>query len=217
MSPYLLWDWNGTLLDDTRACIDALNIMLARRGLPAIGLDYYRAHFSFPVRPFYASLGVRLELEDWDRLAQEYHDAYHAQPMALNGETLSSLELARSLGCRQAIISALRQDMLDRATARFGVAPYMEHVFGADNLDGGSKLARARELLAAILPRPGTRTSPPPPIVLIGDSLHDKEVADGLGVKCVLFSGGGHSRARLARVAPTADSLRACVRLALEI
>lgn len=215
MSPYLLWDWNGTLLDDTRACIDALNVMLARRGLPAISLDYYRAHFAFPVRAFYASIGVRLELEDWDRLAQEYHDAYHAQPMALNGETLSSLELARSLGCRQAIISALRQDMLDRATARFGVASYMEHVFGTDNLDGGSKLARARELLAVIRTQP--KHPQTPPIVLIGDSLHDKEVADGIGVKCVLFSGGGHSRARLARAAPTADSLQACVRLALEI
>ena len=214
MSPYLLWDWNGTLLDDTRACLDALNVLLARRRLPAIDLAYYRANFAFPARAFYASVGVRLELEDWNSLAQEYHDAYGAQPSALNAEALAALDLARAAGCRQAIISALREDMLAAAAARCGVTPYMEHVFGTDNLDGGSKLARARELLAAIRPRPSPRT---PPVVLIGDSLHDKEVADDLGVGCVLFSGGGHSRERLVRAAPTADSLCACVRLALEM
>ena len=178
MSPYLLWDWNGTLLDDTRACLDALNLLLARRRLPAIDLAYYRANFAFPARAFYAAVGVRLELEDWNSLAQEYHDAYGAQPKALNVETRAALELARAAGCRQAIISALREDLLAAAAARCGVTPYMEHVFGTDNLDGGSKLARARELLAAIRPRPSL---PTPPVVLIGDSLHDKEVADDLG------------------------------------
>ena len=100
MSPYLLWDWNGTLLDDTRACLDALNVLLARRRLPAIDLAYYRANFAFPARAFYASVGVRLELEDWDSLAQEYHDAYGAQPAALNAEALAALDLARAAGCR---------------------------------------------------------------------------------------------------------------------
>ena len=28
---YVLWDWNGTLLDDTQAALDTLNIMLAAR------------------------------------------------------------------------------------------------------------------------------------------------------------------------------------------
>ncbi|MGN0854349.1 MAG: HAD family hydrolase [Kiritimatiellia bacterium] len=207
MHPYLLWDWNGTLLDDTQACLDALNAMLRKRGVRPITRAYYRAHFAFPVRPFYASIGVKLEEEDWDRLAQEYHDTYHARPLGLNAEARRALELARTLGCRQSIISALRQDLLERATARFGVAPYMEYVYGTDNLDGGSKISRARELLARIRPFDG-------PIVLIGDALHDKEVADDLGIRCVLFSGGGHSRERLAAVAPTEDSLIACVRRA---
>lgn len=213
MSPYLLWDWNGTLLDDTQACVDALNAMLVKRGVRPIGLAYYRENFSFPVRPFYAAIGVRLEDEDWNQLAREYHDTYHAQPMGLNAETLSALALARRAGCRQSIISALRQDMLTQDTARFGVASYMEHIYGTDNLDGGSKIDRAHELLGRI--RESDERVDANAIVLIGDSLHDKEVADALGVRCVLFSGGGHSHARLEKVAPTANSLCECVRLAL--
>ena len=47
---HILWDWNGTLLDDTQAALDTLNIMLARRGGRPIAMDFYRDHFSFPGR-----------------------------------------------------------------------------------------------------------------------------------------------------------------------
>ena len=131
----VLWDWNGTLLDDTAACLTALNAMLARRGVPTITLDFYRQNFSFPVRPFYERIGVKLAQEDWDALAREYHDTYHAQPFALNAEAIAALEAVRAAGARQAIISALRQDLLERATARFGVDRYMDYLYGTDNLD----------------------------------------------------------------------------------
>ena len=65
----ILWDWNGTLLDDTDACVASLNLMLERRGVKPITLEFYRREFAFPVRSFYEKIGVRLEDEDWDRLA----------------------------------------------------------------------------------------------------------------------------------------------------
>ena len=55
--PHIVWDWNGTLLDDVDAGIGALNRMLADRGLPAITRDFYRARFRFPVRPLYFEIG----------------------------------------------------------------------------------------------------------------------------------------------------------------
>ena len=51
--PYILWDWNGTLLDDTQAALDTLNIMPKRRGAKPIELEFFRDHFAFPCRPFY--------------------------------------------------------------------------------------------------------------------------------------------------------------------
>lgn len=202
----ILWDWNGTLLDDTAACIDALNIMLARRGIDPIATEFYRREFSFPVKAFYKKIGVRLEDEDWDALAQEYHDVYHTLPYGLNTESLAALGLAKSSGARQAIISAMKQDVLDADTAPFGVAEYMEAVYGTSDLYGGTKTDRAREL---------TRMLGKDDYVLIGDSLHDWEVARAVGAEAVLFSGGGHSAARLEAVAPTFGSLVECVRFAL--
>ena len=209
---HVFWDWNGTLLDDTRAAVDTLNIMLARRGGSPVAMDFYRDHFAFPVRPFYEAIGVCLENEDWDALAREYHDVYAVQPKRLNAEAIAALERVKAAGARQSIISALRQDLLEEITCRLGVAKYMDYVYGVDNLDGQSKVDRARSLLSAV------RGSSPPgdlSLVLIGDALHDKEVADALGARCVLCAQGSHAAWRLRAAAPTGDTLLDAVRLAL--
>ena len=208
---YILWDWNGTLLDDTQAALDTLNIMLARRGGKSVTLEFFRAHFAFPCRPFYDLIGMSVPDVEWDALAKEYHDVYAEQPKQLNRETIAALERVKASGAKQSIISALRQDLLDEVTARLGVAPYMECIYGVDNLDGASKLDRALELMSRIAPASG----PVPDVVLIGDALHDKEVADALGIRCVLCAQGSHSAERLRAVAPTGDTLLAAVDLAL--
>jgi len=204
---YVLWDWNGTLLDDTQAALDTLNLMLAKRGRPAIAMDFYRDHFAFPVKPFYSAIGMEVTPEEWDALAVEYHEIYAAQPKRLNPETFAALERVKAAGVKQSIISALRQDLLDQVTADYGVAPYMECIYGVDNLDGASKLDRALELL--------TKIGDADPII-IGDALHDKEVADVLKVDCVLCAQGSHAGWRLEKVAPTGKTLLEAVEIALK-
>jgi len=208
--PYILWDWNGTLLDDTQAALDTLNIMLARRGREPIAMDYYRDRFAFPCRPFYEQIGMNVPDAEWDALAREYHEIYSVQPVRLNAETLAALEKVKASGARQSIISALRQDLLDEVTASYGVAPYMDCIYGTDNLDGSSKLDRALELMSVIAPKTGAM----PDVVLIGDALHDKEVADALGVRCILCAQGSHAGWRLRKAAPTGETLLEAVDLA---
>lgn len=204
---HIVWDWNGTLLDDTQACVNTLNLMLARRGLGTVTLEYFRDNFAFPARRFYELVGMNVPDSEWDALAQEYHDTYALQPVKLNDQAVAALELVRSSGCRQSILSALRQDKLDADVSRYGLNGYFERVFGSDNLDGASKLDRALELFAFLKGEE---------VVLIGDALHDKEVADALGVRCVLCSQGGHSHARLAAVAPAAHTLVEAVHIAID-
>ena len=212
--PYILWDWNGTLLDDTQAALDALNAMLARRGGRPIDMGFYRDHFAFPVRPFYESIGIALAHEDWDALAREYHELYAARPKRLNPEAIAALERVRAAGAGQSIVSALRQDLLDAATAACGVAPFMDFVYGVDNLDGASKLDRAVALAARL----NWDFAGPEPlrVTLIGDSLHDQEVAAAIGARCVLCAEGSHAGWRLRKVAPTGATLIEAVELALQ-
>ncbi len=208
----LVWDWNGTLLDDTAAALGALNELLAARRLPTITLEFYRETFSFPVRPYYEFLGMDLAHENWDALAQSYHDAYHARPADLNHEARAALDYAKIQGWRQVLLSALRQDYLDAAVDRFGLRDYFAFVVGSDNLDGGSKQSRAFALKDLLCRADGGEMDD---LVFLGDALHDKEVADALGARCILFSGGGHAHDRLAAVAPTFASLLEAVKQTL--
>lgn len=203
---HIVWDWNGTLLDDTRACVDTLNLMLAKRGLGTVSFEFFRENFAFPARRFYELVGMNVPDSEWDALAQEYHDTYAEQTVKLNDEAVAALERVKAVGVRQSLLSALRQDKLDADIERYGLGGYFDNVYGTDNLDGASKLDRARELFARL----GDGEA-----VMIGDSLHDREVADALGVRSVLCSQGGHSHERLAAVGPTGRTLLEAVELAL--
>ena len=59
MRPELvLWDWNGTLLDDVELCENALNRLLQRYGYPQrYDHEQYRAIFGFPVEDYYVRAG----------------------------------------------------------------------------------------------------------------------------------------------------------------
>jgi len=216
---HILWDWNGTLLDDTDAALKTLNIMIAERGGKPIEMPFYLDNFAFPVRPFYDKIGIVARDEDeWNHIAREYHEVYLRQQKALNRGAFAALEAAKAAGCRQSIVSALRQDLLEEETKRYGVAGYFDYLYGSNNLDGASKLSRARELMARLaacdLRHAATCDSS---FVLIGDALHDKEVADALGIPCVMCAQGSHAAWRLRAVAPTVDTLEEAVRTALQI
>ena len=216
---HILWDWNGTLLDDTDAALKTLNIMIAERGGQPIEMPFYLDNFAFPVRPFYDKIGIVARDEDeWNYIAREYHEVYLRQQKALNRGAFAALEAAKAAGCRQSIVSALRQDLLEEETKRYGVAGYFDYLYGSNNLDGASKLSRARELMARLATSDERRAAGGgSSFVLIGDALHDKEVADALGIPCVMCAQGSHAAWRLRAVAPTVETLEEAVRTALQI
>lgn len=203
---FIVWDWNGTLLDDNHASLRALNTILSRRSLPEVDLGYYRRNFAFPVANFYSRLGVRINEEDWDALAQEYHDAYHESSLRLAADAREALELAAASGIPQAVVSAMREDYLVADMDRFGIRDFFHSVLGTDNLDGCSKLSRMKDFASQ---------APRRRFVVIGDSLHDWEAAEAIGARCVFYAGGSHDPSRLRHLGPVAQTLCEAVRLAI--
>ena len=205
----LVWDWNGTLLDDVSAAVGALNRMLVKRGAAPITVEHYRRRFGFPVRPFYAELGVDLAKWDWDDICEDFHNFVSEEPQSVRPDARAALELAASLGFRQSILSALRQDKLEHALKANGFTGFFDFVYGVDNLDGASKLDRGRELVAAI-----GGGAP----IFIGDTLHDAEVARELGGRCILVSCGHQLPERLAAAGcPVTDTLGEAVQIAAKL
>ena len=192
----IIWDWNGTLLDDVNAAVGALNRMLAKHKLPPVTREFYRAHFGFPVRPFYQEVGIDLDRVDWDEICTDFHAFIAAEPQVLHPSTRDALEAARALGLNQCILSALREDLLRRDTARFGV----------DHLDGATKLSRGHDLIAELPPQNR--------LFFIGDTLHDAEVGAALGAEVILVACGHQTAERLrATGLPVVDTPLAAVQL----
>ena len=188
---FIIWDWNGTLLDDVEAGLNSVNLMLNRRNLPPLTRSHYREIFGFPVRAFYQKAGFRLEDEDWDAMAREFHQNFLASDsIRLHDQAQMLLRHFQELGIGQAILSASEQSILDRMLRAFGIAPYFTRICGVDNLYGSSKLDLGRRLLGQI-------DIPPKDILFIGDTLHDAEVAHQLGTDCLLISAGHQSHERL--------------------
>lgn len=188
----VVWDWNGTLLDDVAVSVGALNRMLGRRGLPKVTLEEYRAKFGFPVRPFYEGLGFDFGRDDWDGVSREYVRDYDA----LSGEvwlTEGAVEVLAELkaeGRRLYVLSALQEDLLLGMLERFGIRRYFDGVCGALDIYADGKVERGRSMVGRYAIDPGNT-------LMVGDTLHDAEVAEALGFDVCLYAGGHNSEARL--------------------
>ena len=72
----IIWDYNGTLLNDLEIGIESINLMLSKRNLPLLTSESYREVFTFPVKDYYEKVGFDFEKENWDLTAQEFITNY---------------------------------------------------------------------------------------------------------------------------------------------
>ena len=188
----IIWDFNGTLLDDMQVCIDCMNIMLKERDLPALDLKRYRDIFTFPVRDYYISLGFDFDKEPFEIPAHQFIDLYreklHSAP--LHADACEILEYFSFHNIQQVILSAMEQEFLEDTLKSKGILKYFDKVAGITNHLGEGKLEMAREMIAGLGKNPED-------ICLVGDTVHDYDVARGSGVKCILIAQGHQSFKRL--------------------
>lgn len=188
----IIWDWNGTLLDDVDICIQSMNQMLNARQLPLLDLVKYRQVFTFPVRDYYEKIGFDFSTESWDIAAIEFIELYLQSLPACNLAKGAAGILAafRAQGYYQAIISAMQHDALVKSVDDLGITSVLDYIGGIGDHYGAGKIDNARQFVS----RYDLNTSR---ITLIGDTLHDAEVARELGCKCILVANGHQSKERL--------------------
>lgn len=188
----MIWDWNGTLLDDAWLCLEVLNALVVRRALTPVTAESYQAQFGFPVIDYYRKLGFDLERDPFDRISREFMDAYNRRRLEcrLFPRARETVEAVRGRGLPQVILSAHPQELLDELVVLFGLSGcFLQHI-GLDNIYAASKTANGRAHMASL-------PHAPHEVLLVGDTTHDYEVACEIGADCVLLVGGHQSRARL--------------------
>jgi len=202
---YVIWDWNGTLLDDLSLCVDVINGMLRKRQMPTVTREEYLAVFTFPVRRYYQALGFDFSRESFEALSHEFIAGYEAgrRGCALHPEVRTTLERIAAADRRQVLLSASAEGSLKEAVREFRLDAFFDQVAGLDNIYAHSKVELGRQLVASL-------PCAPSEAVLVGDTLHDAEVAHAMGTACVLVAHGHQSRARLHKQGgtPVVDSLK---------
>ncbi|OGV66584.1 MAG: hypothetical protein A2283_05380 [Lentisphaerae bacterium RIFOXYA12_FULL_48_11] len=189
---HIIWDWNGTLLDDTAACLATINQMLHRRNLPILTIEEYREIFGFPVRDCYVRLGFDLNVEDWDAVSQEFHGIYKVEAVnvGLRKGIQDVLDYFVHLGKAMSVLSASELSILKNMLSSRGIEKYFKNIYGHSDLYGSSKVALGKRFLA-------DTGIPASHVLFIGDTDHDYEVACALDCRCVLLAGGHQARERL--------------------
>lgn len=185
---HILWDFNGTILDDVQTGIDSVNVMLAKRGLPTLkDVSDYRSHFRFPITAYYESLGFDFENEPFSVLAPEWVALYleFVKNASLRDGVTEAFDAFRQAGLKQVIVSATEYNMLGEQLCALGIKNKFDDYIGLDNIHAASKTELAKAWYAENRPESA---------VFIGDTTHDYEVACVLGCDCILVSGGHQSR-----------------------
>jgi phosphoglycolate phosphatase len=189
---HIIWDWNGTLLDDAWLCIDIVNGLLAKRSLPALSAERYQEIFDFPVKEYYRRLGFDFSKEPYEELAAEFIQEYERRRFEcrLHKGARETLENMHSKGMNMSILSAYAQTSLEQIVRFFGIHEFFHGLFGLDNFYAGGKVDIGK-LMVRDLPCAASA------IVLVGDTTHDFSVAKAMGIVCILVPGGHQSRSRL--------------------
>ncbi len=188
----ILWDWNGTLLDDVQMCVDFINVVLEKRDLPLLTVETYRQVFGFPVKDYYEKIGFDFSSEDFETPAKAFMDLYYERlPETLLFPCVEEvLEHFKRKGFRQFIVSAMEHDSLVETLKERKIDSYFEAVSGIDNIYAGGKTEMARNFIRRM-------GGEPQQMIFIGDTLHDLEVAQSIGVEPLLVASGHQAGERL--------------------
>ncbi len=189
---HIIWDWNGTLLDDAWLCVEVMNGMLEEHNLPRITLKLYRDIFNFPVRDYYLQLGFDFEKEPFEKVGMEFVIRYNLRQKecSLHPEALEILDSVKMKGYGQSILSAREEQELRKEVKDLNVDTYFENVYGLDDHYAHGKTGVGQRLLK-------TLGLPEKDLLFIGDTLHDAEVANELGIDCLLVPNGHQSEERI--------------------
>lgn len=190
---YILWDWNGTLLDDLQINFEIENSLLRKRGLKEMeSIEKYHQVFAFPIIRFYERMGFDLENERFEDIARdyvcEYEQRFHEAELFEDAE--STVRYFRAAGMEQLILSMTESRWLFSQVASHGIDHLFSDILGTGDIYARSKVDIAKRWME----EKGVSGDE---VLFVGDTTHDFEVAQSIGCECVLIARGHNSRESL--------------------
>lgn len=195
---HIVWDWNGTLFDDTQTTVDIINELSDEYGIPRMSVDEYRDNFDYPINRFYEKLtqlgsqGRSGNIPSMDQFGLQFAERFlqTAPELPLRDGAKEILHEFNQQGLMQYIYSTFPQPMLESLLARHEIGDVFTQAIGQPHPTAESKLDHAEKDLAEVV-------SFDKHTLFVGDIKVDAQVAQKLNAKCVLITGGHQSEAQL--------------------
>lgn len=188
----IIWDWNGTLLNDVDLCIEIANDILKNHGDVQLNETTYKDVFGFPITAYYEKIGIDFNKESFEDLTKKFIDDYggNVKSCNLHEDAIDVLNEFKNQNKEQFILTAAHKEMVIPLLEHYKINHFFKAIEGLDNHRAESKVQRGIELIKNFKINPETA-------VLLGDTMHDYEVAEAIGVDCILIAKGHQSKERL--------------------
>jgi phosphoglycolate phosphatase len=189
---HIVWDWNGTLVNDNWLSIKAINILLEKYNLPKVDKERYLELFTFPVIDYYNKLGFDFDKTPFNIIGTEFIKEYTERmyEVKMQDGAKDVLQYLKVSKIPQSLLSAAKQQMLDSLMKFHSIEDYFVRVTGLADHYANSKLAAGKAWIDEL-------NLNPKEVLLIGDTLHDVEVANEIGAECILIAQGHATYDRL--------------------
>lgn len=189
---HAVWDWNGTLLDDTWLCCEALNQILAEEKRTPLDPHRYRQIFEFPAIKVYEKLGFTTDQLTFESLSARFMAAYEKKKAQcqLHAQARDLLKHLSHCGLTHSILSAYEHRLLHQTLSEHKLSDIFIKTCGSGDIFAGSKEHRAKNHLHDL-------SLQPEEVIYLGDTAHDFEAAQAMGTDCILIAHGYQERERL--------------------
>ncbi len=190
----VVWDWNGTIVDDAWVFVDVMNGLLKKNNLPTISTSDYKKHFCFPIQDYWHFLGFRFSKSEFNTLNFRFIKKYQKKIFLpkIHFGIKDVLTKLNDFKIKQFVLSASEQNLLNKSVKHYNLNYLFNGVYGVDNLNATGKLSLGRKLMDDF-------DLNPKETLLIGDTQYDKDVSIGLGCRLLLVSFGHISHDRLVK------------------
>ena len=190
---YIFFDFNGTIVDDVDICLNLLNVMLKKCGHKEVSKDRYLEIFTFPVKKYYVLAGFNFEKDNWEELASFFIDEYKKgnKNCKLFFDIKKTLEKLKKQNKHLYILSASEKNMLLDQLEFYGIKDYFDEILGKDNIYAEGKEKIGIDFMNKM-------KLPKDKCVFVGDTLHDGETGDAMGINSYLIARGHQSKNVLA-------------------
>jgi phosphoglycolate phosphatase len=170
----IVFDWNGTVLDDIDRANDSLNAVLGRRGIPHLGIEEFRGRFELPLARMFTGLGV--PADELVAAEHEWNAEMAARPPRATPGVVPMLAALRQAGFGLGVLSAAATATVRGDAVALGLETRFDFLLGGQR----DKSAALRSVVDDASGR----------VFYVGDTEYDMVSARAAGAVAIGFGSG---------------------------